>query len=447
MCQAAACPFTTPCDSEAAARCSFLTARMPARLLVAVTLICSYLALLREISETASFFFAGGGYDLSNSLQRNDYFTHSHTAAAGGSGHGVHATFSHRHVHSSDSGASALPSATGRSRAGAGAGRSLMHLDSSASIASTATLAGSAASNAHAGELPAPPVGALVTQPNAAAAAPITGPGADGPVPIGGAAAAAALVVDPAHSDERFFWNRRASAALLAAGHGARRFVTPIINGFVQEERTRVGETPVRLLLVTRRGCARQGTRFNMRGADSEGNVANYAETEQVVTVLASGSGSGASAISSPAEERVTSFVQIRGSIPLLWEQPVTMKYTPRVRLLEGPNTAAGNAAVFSRHMRAQLARYGTVTAINLIDKKKDQLILGKAYEAASAAFSASLQAGGAAVAAAAGAAAAAVAHSLRFVWFDFHAETKKGGWGELRRLVDMIAEDFAAHG
>lgn len=413
---------------------------------------CSYLALLREISETASFFYAGGGYDLTNSLQRNDYFTHAHAAAAagGGSGHGVHATFSHRHIHSGDGSASALPSVSGRSRAGSGAGRSMLHMDSSASIASVPT--GGAASSAHAGELPAPPVGALVTQPNAAAAAPATGPGADGPIPIAGIgiAPAAAHAVDAAHSDERFFWNRRAASPIIAAGHGARAFVTPIINGFVQEERTRLGDTPVRLLLVTRRGCARQGTRFNMRGADSEGNVANYAETEQVVTVLAASAsasslaGAGAAA---PAEERVTSFVQIRGSIPLLWEQPVTMKYTPRVRLLEGPNTAAGNAAVFGRHMRAQLARYGTVTAVNLIDKKKDQLTLGKAFEAAAAAFSAGLQAGGAAAALGASAAAAAAAHSLRFVWFDFHAETKKGGWGELRRLVDMIAEDFAAHG
>lgn len=49
-------------------------------------------------------------------------------------------------------------------------------------------------------------------------------------------------------------------------------------------------------MLISRRGCERQGTRhvstsiliatwshrFNVRGADEKGNVANYVETEQI---------------------------------------------------------------------------------------------------------------------------------------------------------------------
>ncbi len=36
------------------------------------------------------------------------------------------------------------------------------------------------------------------------------------------------------------------------------------------------------LLLISRRSVFRQGTRYNRRGIDSTGNVANFVETEQV---------------------------------------------------------------------------------------------------------------------------------------------------------------------
>ena len=42
-----------------------------------------------------------------------------------------------------------------------------------------------------------------------------------------------------------------------------------------------------------------------MRGVDDDGHVANFVETEQLVTI----------------DKSCTSFVQIRGSVPLFWEQ------------------------------------------------------------------------------------------------------------------------------
>jgi hypothetical protein len=123
---------------------------------------------------------------------------------------------------------------------------------------------------------------------------------------------------------------------------------------------------PDRLLLISRRAVARQGFRFVVRGADAEGNVANFAETEQVLLWR-----SGA----------VAAFVQTRGSIPLVWEQPATLKYTPKCALAK-PETSL---AAFANHARAQVRAYGRVTAVNLIDQKGDQLRLGRAYEDAAA--------------------------------------------------------------
>ena len=51
--------------------------------------------------------------------------------------------------------------------------------------------------------------------------------------------------------------------------------------------------------------------RFCVRGVDDDGHVANFAETEQLVTL----------------DKSCTSFVQIRGSVPLFWDQ-VTDKYS-----------------------------------------------------------------------------------------------------------------------
>ena len=58
-------------------------------------------------------------------------------------------------------------------------------------------------------------------------------------------------------------------------------------------------------ILISRRSCKRAGTRFYTRGIDDEGEVANYVETEQLIY----------------AGPDVVSHVQVRGSVPLFWEQ------------------------------------------------------------------------------------------------------------------------------
>lgn len=81
--------------------------------------------------------------------------------------------------------------------------------------------------------------------------------------------------------------------------------------------------------------------------------MANFVETEQAL-LFEDGSASA--------------FVQIRGSIPLTWAQPVTLKYMPSVEILddlEGPTARER----FRRHFTDLRTRYGRVTSINLIDR------------------------------------------------------------------------------
>lgn len=62
----------------------------------------------------------------------------------------------------------------------------------------------------------------------------------------------------------------------------------------------------VSILFVELTGC-----RFTKRGLDENGNAANFVETEQILIF---------------ADGRISSYVQIRGSIPLKWSSPVHMK-------------------------------------------------------------------------------------------------------------------------
>jgi len=60
------------------------------------------------------------------------------------------------------------------------------------------------------------------------------------------------------------------------------------------------------------------GTRFLVRGADEKGHVANFVETEQIIEA------EGGPAIG------LASFVQTRGSMPMLWQQYPNITYKPR---------------------------------------------------------------------------------------------------------------------
>lgn len=95
----------------------------------------------------------------------------------------------------------------------------------------------------------------------------------------------------------------------------ASHILTSTIRGFVESlkiPRSIPGvdsrsEAAVTLTLVSRLSCMRAGTRFNSRGIDDDGHVANFVETETVVWDPCPGSQSGSLGFS---------YCQIRGSIP-----------------------------------------------------------------------------------------------------------------------------------
>ena len=84
--------------------------------------------------------------------------------------------------------------------------------------------------------------------------------------------------------------------------------------------------------LISRRSRFRAGTRYFRRGADHEGNVANFNETEQVVLLDRPGKPTGDMGIR-------LSFVQIRGSVPLYWAEINTLRYKPDLTIMDRPDS------------------------------------------------------------------------------------------------------------
>jgi hypothetical protein len=74
------------------------------------------------------------------------------------------------------------------------------------------------------------------------------------------------------------------------------------ISGFVEiATNVKCNRQSFNFSLISRRAKKRAGTRYHMRGADEQGNVANYVETEQILQFQ---------------NGDCTSFLQTRGSIP-----------------------------------------------------------------------------------------------------------------------------------
>ncbi len=88
-----------------------------------------------------------------------------------------------------------------------------------------------------------------------------------------------------------------------------------IIHGFIDQANISIYGTPVFLTLIARRSKLFAGTRFLKRGANFKGDVANEVETEQIVHE---------NTLSSFKKANVTSFVQMRGSVPGHWTQDTT---------------------------------------------------------------------------------------------------------------------------
>ncbi|XP_065028191.1 phosphoinositide phosphatase SAC8 isoform X7 [Musa acuminata AAA Group] len=161
-------------------------------------------------------------------------------------------------------------------------------------------------------------------------------------------------------ADPRFIWNHSLMEELIENKLDA--FTIPAIQGSFQSVQFTLKDSPARITLISRRCNRRLGTRMWRRGANLEGSTANFIETEQILEF----------------EGYKSSFLQIRGSIPLLWEQIVDLSYKPRLNIINHDETPK----VVERHFRDVMQRYGETIAIDLTDKEGDEGRLSDAFAA-----------------------------------------------------------------
>ncbi|KAL3326526.1 hypothetical protein AABB24_037274 [Solanum stoloniferum] len=203
-------------------------------------------------------------------------------------------------------------------------------------------------------------------------------------------------------ADPRFVWNKNLLEELIE--NKLDGFIVPLLQGSFQTGHLKLKDSPATIALISRRCTRRLGTRMWRRGANLEGDAANFIETEQLLEF----------------EGFRSSFLQIRGSIPLLWEQIVDLSYKPRLNIIDHEETPK----VVERHFHDLLQRYGHVVAVDLTNKQGDEGLLSAAYAAEIQKLS-----------------------SVRYVSFDFHHCCGGSNFDNIQLLYDQIAEDFEKNG
>ncbi|GMK56774.1 hypothetical protein CspeluHIS016_0306140 [Cutaneotrichosporon spelunceum] len=218
--------------------------------------------------------------------------------------------------------------------------------------------------------------------------------------------------------DRRFFWNEHLMRDFIDLGLHA--YILPISQGWVQASTFNIPLSPtpadneapppipVNIALISRRSRQRAGLRYQRRGIDHEGHVANFVETEMMVRALVGGKVS------------LFSFVQIRGSIPLRWSQsPWSMKPTP---VLDQPVDKTFSVA--NLHFDDLCQRYGPVTIVNLSEQHGREAAVTNGYTELVADLGRS---------------------DLHYVPFDFHEHCKGMNWANISDLISQL--DFSKMG
>lgn len=250
----------------------------------------------------------------------------------------------------------------------------------------------------------------------------------------------------------QYFWNHNLIQPLISSSHSA--FVLPLLQGFVGQRAFTIAPTDgdfndqiidskhaagdvlemqehahdksqsndktkshdFLLTLISRRSIKRAGLRYMRRGVDDQGNVANSVETEQIL-----------SPSTWDAKEKVFSFMQIRGSIPVFFSQspyafkPIPIQY----------GSEATNQTAFKKHFANVLSRYGQVYCTSLVDKHANELKIGQAYED----YARKLNTQG-----------GVNGKQIGFEWFDFHGECKGMKFENVSILMNTLAPFMDQH-
>ncbi|BGO97801.1 hypothetical protein RTG_01406 [Rhodotorula toruloides ATCC 204091] len=223
-------------------------------------------------------------------------------------------------------------------------------------------------------------------------------------------------------ADKRFWFNQHLLAPFVQAG--LHSYIVVMMQGFAQHLSVALPLQPYRTLtsvdpssptsvdldltLISRRSTERPGLRYQRRGIDSSGSVANFVETEFIVECVREGT------------RHVDSFVQVRGSIPLYWSQsPWALKPPPVLERTEEESRKA-----MRKHLDGLRTKYGRLVLVNLAETTGKEGTVVNAYGEGVKSLSVDEE-------------------EMRYVSFDFHKETKGFNYARISNLIEDIKHDL----
>ena len=187
-------------------------------------------------------------------------------------------------------------------------------------------------------------------------------------------------------------------------------FLTTVIRGFAETFITQVKNVKVAMTIVSKQSWKRAGTRFNARGVDDEANVANFVETEYILY----------------CNTYCYAFTEIRGSIPVFWEQDTSL-LNPKVQITR---SMEATQPIFDKHFEKLVNVYGPVHVVNLLSTKSSEIGLSRRYYD-HIKQSKKLNLG----------------TDILYTAFDFHKETAQEGFSAVSRVIPLILDSLLVSG
>lgn len=127
-----------------------------------------------------------------------------------------------------------------------------------------------------------------------------------------------------------------------------------IMKGFAGFSKILIGERTLKCWLISRISCKRIGPRYSYRGLDDDGESANFVETENVLEI----------------EGLIFSYIIIRGSVPVFWDQQGLQVAYNKIQLTRSPIATQPS---FERHFENLRRDYGLIHALDLLGNGREQ--------------------------------------------------------------------------
>ncbi|KAL7987653.1 hypothetical protein Chor_006572 [Crotalus horridus] len=195
---------------------------------------------------------------------------------------------------------------------------------------------------------------------------------------------------DSYQTGNSFFWNQLLHVPFKHYQVNCSDWLLKVICGVVDIRTLYASHKKAKACLISRISCERAGARFHIRGVNDDGHVSNFVETEQnrpglmfldwvIFFIIRTDSDrENGTWQTIYLDMDVSSFVQIRGSVPLFWEQPGLQVGSHHLKLTRG---LEANAPAFDKHMILLKEQYGKQVIVNLLRSKGGEEVLSRAFK------------------------------------------------------------------